>query len=162
MFIITFGFSPGFRQIATVDGTTGEIIERRLEHEAGEAEAFYAALPSPARVGMQATGHAHCFERVLVAQGHELCVGNPALIHATEVRKQKMGWRDALHILRFLLEDRLLQIWIPSPAERDARQLLRHRHKRVCFRTSVKNQSQALATGQGFRRIFRLNNLEAQ
>jgi hypothetical protein len=34
-----------------------------------------------------------------------------------------MGWRDALHILRFLLEERLLQIWIPLPAERDVWQL---------------------------------------
>jgi hypothetical protein len=28
-----------------------------------------------------------------------------------------MDWRDGLHILRFLLEDRLLQVWIPSPTE---------------------------------------------
>jgi transposase len=73
-----------------------------------------------------------------------------------------MDWRDGLHILRFLVEDRLVQIWIPSPAERDVRQQLRHRHKRVCFRTSVKNQLQTLATGHGIRRIFRLDNLEAR
>jgi hypothetical protein len=32
MFIVVFVFSPCFRQIAMVDSTTGEIIERRLEH----------------------------------------------------------------------------------------------------------------------------------
>jgi transposase len=144
-----------------VDGTSGEIIERRSEHEAGEAEAFYAALPSPARVGMQATGHTHCFERVLVAQGHELWVGKPALIRATEVRKQKMDWRDALHILPFRLEDRFLRMRVPFPTERDVWQLLRQWHKRVYFRTSVKNQLQPLPMGQGIHRIFQLNNLEA-
>ena len=73
-----------------------------------------------------------------------------------------MDWRDAFHILQFLRQDRPLQIWIPLPAERDVRQPQRHRHKRVCFRTSVKKRLQALATGQGLRRIFRLNNLEAR
>jgi hypothetical protein len=34
-----------------------------------------------------------------------------------------MGWQEALHIVRFLLKDGLLQIWIPLPAERDVWQL---------------------------------------
>jgi transposase len=73
-----------------------------------------------------------------------------------------MDRRDGLDILRFLLEDRLLRIWIPLPAERDVRQLLRRRQRRVYLRSSVKNQLQILAMGQGIRRIFRLNNLEAR
>ena len=40
-----------YQQIALVDQETGEFIERRLEHESGEARAFYAALSSPVRVG---------------------------------------------------------------------------------------------------------------
>src|SRR5215510_11250240 len=39
-----------------------------------------------------------------------------------------------------------------SPHRRDLRQLLRHRHKMVCLRTSVRNQLQALAMGQGIYR----------
>lgn len=35
------------RQIAMMDPETGELIERRLEHESGEARAFYAAQLSP-------------------------------------------------------------------------------------------------------------------
>jgi transposase len=45
------------------------------------------------------------------------------------VRKQKTDKRDAAHLLRLLLENRFPRIWIPSPAERDLRQLLRHRFK---------------------------------
>ena len=156
MLIIGCDFHTRFQQIAMLDTTTGEITERRLQHETGEAKAFYGALSSPARVGMEATGHAPWFERMLGEQGHELWVGNPALIRATVVRKQKTDSRDALHILQLLLEDRFPRIWVPSPAERDVRQLLRHRHKLVCFRTSVKNQLHALAMGQGVCRKTKL------
>ncbi len=31
-----------YQQIAMLDQETGELIERRLEHESGEARAFYA------------------------------------------------------------------------------------------------------------------------
>jgi hypothetical protein len=51
MIIIGCDFHTRFQQIAMLDPTTGEIIERRLEHENGEAEKFDATLPSPARVG---------------------------------------------------------------------------------------------------------------
>ena len=156
MLIIGCDFHTRFEQIAMVDTTTGGTMERRLEHETGETKAFYAALPSPARVGIEATGHAQWFERMLAGQGHELWVGNPALIRAAVVRKQKTDSRDALHILQLLIEDRFPRIWIPSPSERDVRQLLRHRHKLVCFRTSVKNQLHALALGQGICRRTKL------
>jgi len=33
-----------YQQVAMLDQETGELIERRLEHESGEARAFYAAL----------------------------------------------------------------------------------------------------------------------
>jgi len=57
MFIIGCDFHSRFQQIAMLDPTTGEVVERRLEHENGEAKnkTFYATLPSPARVGMEAT-----------------------------------------------------------------------------------------------------------
>jgi hypothetical protein len=56
--IIGSNFHSRFRQIAMLDPQTGEVIERRLEHENGEARKFHAALPTPARVGMEATGYA--------------------------------------------------------------------------------------------------------
>lgn len=101
------------------DTTTGEIIERRLEHASGEARTFYAALPGAARVGMEATGYAQWFERMLAEQGHELWVGDAAEIRAMRVRRQKTDSRDAYHLLDLLLGDRFPRIWIPPPAERD-------------------------------------------
>jgi transposase len=150
MLIVGCDFHSRFQQIAMLDPTTGEVIERRLEHENGEAQKFYATLPSPARVGMEATCDAPWFERVLQEHHHELWIGDAAEIRAAMVRKQKTDSRDALHILDLLATNRFPRIWVPSPAERDLRQMLRHRHKLVRFRTSVMNQLHALAMGQAF------------
>lgn len=166
MLIIGCDFHTRFQQIAMLDSETGEMIERRLEHPE-EVRMFYAALAGPTRVGMEATGHAGWFERMLRGCGHELWVGDAAEIRARVVRKQKTDSRDALHILDLLVTNRFPRIWIPSVAERDARQLLRHRVKLVCFRTSVRNQLQALAMGEGVCRRKKLwskvgrNELEA-
>jgi len=138
------------------DTETGEVVERRLEHGKGEAKRFYAELQKPVRVGMEATGYAQWFERMLAKLGHELWVGDAAKIRAARVRKQKTDSRDALHILDLLLQNRFPRIWIPTPAERDLRQLLRHRHKMVGLRTSVRNQLHALAMGQGVYRKKKL------
>jgi len=149
MLIIGCDYHTRFQQIAMLDTTTGEIIERRLEHANGEARKFYAALPGPARVGMEATFDARWFERLLAEYHHELWVGDAAKIRAAEVRKQKTDTRDAQHILDLLVREQFPRIWVPSPQERDLRQMLRHRHKLVGFRTSVENQLHALAMGEG-------------
>ena len=87
---------------------------------------------------------------------HELWIGDAAAICAARVRKQKTDSRDALHILDLLLTNRFPRIWVPSQAERDVRQMLRHRHKLVRFRTSVMNQLHGLAISQGLCRKTRL------
>lgn len=118
---------------------TGEWVERRLEHENGEARAFYARLPSPARVGMEATAPARGFERLLGECGYELWVGDAARLRASQVRQQKTGPRHAEPLLDLLLTNRFPRLGVPSLEERDARPLLPHRHPRVGMRTSVEN-----------------------
>ena len=156
MMIIGCDFHTRFQQIAMLDATTGELIERRLEHGNGDVEKFYGTLSGPARVGVEATINAQWFERMLHRYQHELWIGDAAEIRAARVRKQKTDSRDARHILDLLLANRFPRIWIPSPAERDVRQLVRHRHKLVRLRTSVMNQLHALAIGQGLCRKQKL------
>lgn len=129
MLIIGCDFHSRFQHIAMLDTQTGEIVERRLEHETGDAEQFYRSLPHTVRVGMESSGHAHWFERLLAELGHELWVGDAARIRAGVVRKQKTDARDASHIPDLLLTDRFPRVWRPSPVERDVRQLLVHRQK---------------------------------
>jgi len=50
------------------------------------------------------------------------------------------------------MEERFPRIWVPTPGQRDTRQLLLHRYKLVRLRVQVKNQLQALALNQGVRR----------
>ena len=150
MLIIGCDFHSRFQQIAMLDPTTGEVINRRLEHENGEAKKFYATLPSSARVGMEATCDAQWFERTLREHNHELWIGDATEIRAAMVRKQKTDPRDALHILDLLLTNRFPRIWVPSLTERDLRQMLRHRHKLVRFRTSVMNQLTPWRWGKAF------------
>ena len=61
MLITGCDFHTRYQQIAMMDTETGELVGRRLEHENGEARAFYASLPKPALIGMEATGHAQWF-----------------------------------------------------------------------------------------------------
>jgi transposase len=149
MNIIGCDLHTRFQQIALLDTETGEMLERRLEHETGEAQQFYAALSAPARVGIEASGYARWFERLLRDQGHELWIGNASAIRAARVRQQKTDARDAQLLLSLLVENRFPKIWVSSPAERDVWQLLRHRDKLVRWRTSLRNQLQALAMGEG-------------
>jgi transposase len=138
-----------YQQIAMLDEETGELIERRLEHESGEARAFYAALVGSVRVGIEATGHTRWFERMLTEMGHELWIGDAAQIRAAMVRKQKTDARDAAHLLEMLLSGRFPRLWRPTMAERDLRQLVWHRQKLVWMRNAVGNQLHALAMGEG-------------
>ena len=138
-----------YQQIAMLDAETGELVERRLEHESGEARAFYAGLAGAVRVGIEATGHTRWFERMLGELGQELWIGDAAQIRASVVRKQKTDARDAAHLLDLLLSNRFPQIWRPSLEERDLRQLVWHRQKLVWMRIAVGNQLHALAMGEG-------------
>jgi transposase len=127
MMIIGCDLHTRYQQIAMLDTETGEEVQRRLEHESGEARAFYSALQGPVRVGIEATGHTHWFEAMLAELGHELWMGDAAKIRASVIRKQKTDARDAEHLLDLLRQDRFPQIWRPSPEERDLRQLVWHR-----------------------------------
>lgn len=138
-----------YQQIAMLDEETGELIERRLEHENGEARAFYAKLEAPVRVGIEATGHTRWFERMLAELGHELWIGDAAEIRASVVRKQKTDERDAVHLLELLESGRFPRLWRPTMAERDLRQLVWHRQKLVWMRNAIGNQLHALAMGEG-------------
>ena len=151
MIIIGVDFHPEFQQIASVDTETGEFQEERLAHRE-DAETFYRALAGQkVRVGMEASGHARWFERLLAELQFELWIGDAAEIQSKRVRKQKTDRQDAQLILRLMLKDDFPRIWVPSWENRDLRQLLWHRHRMVQMRTRIMNQLQALALNEGLR-----------
>ena len=90
--------------------------------------------------------------------------GGRQLMHRAEAEKFYRGLkekpvrigmndrRDADHILKLMLKDDFPRIWIPTPENRDLRQLIWHRHRLVGMRTRVMNQLQAVAMNEGIRR----------
>ena len=165
MYIVGVDYHPSFQQIAFLDQETGECGDRRLDHSDGEAERFYRELRQKGvsmRVGLEATGYSRWFERLLVELGIEVWIGNAAEIKAKRVRKQKTDRQDAQLLLKLLEENRFPRIWVPSPENRDLRQLLWHRHRLVQMRTRIMNQLQALAMNEGKRWKHRLWSAEGR
>ena len=156
MIIIGCDLHTRTQQIAMLDTATGEVVERRLEHENGEAKRFYEELKEPALVGIESTGFARWFQEMLAELGHELVVGDAAKIRAMEPRRQKHDRRDAEHLLNLLVRGDFPRLWLPSAEERDVRVLVEHRHQLVELRTRAKNGLQAMALSYGLRRRGRL------
>jgi hypothetical protein len=73
-------------------------MERRLEHESGEARAICAVLQGR-RVGIEAARHTRWFERMLAEMGHELWIGDAAQIRTGGPLKPGFGLTGALRQL---------------------------------------------------------------
>ncbi len=131
MMIIGVDYHPSFQAVAFLIEETGECGEQELHHSDGQAEKFYRDLKQRGicvRVGMEATGYSRWFERLLAELGFEVWMGDPAEIKAKRVKKQKYDREDARLLLRLMRENNFPQVWVPSPENRDLRQLLWHRH----------------------------------
>jgi transposase len=162
MNIIGCDFHTRFQQIAMLDSETGEVVEKRLEHENEEAKRFYEGLKEPALVGIETMGYTRWFAEMLQELGHELVVGEAAKIRAMNPRKQKHDRRDAEHLLNLLLKGEFPKIWLPAAAERDVRVFVEHRHQLVELRTRAQNGLQAIALSYGLRRRGRLRSQAGQ
>jgi transposase len=76
MIIIGVDFHPEFQQIASVDTDTGEFKEQRLAHRE-EGEKFLpraGGWGQKVRLGMEASGHARWFERLMAALQGLFCL----------------------------------------------------------------------------------------
>jgi transposase len=134
-----------------LDGDTGEVVERTLTHEGEAVREFYASIPRPAVVGIEATGSMAWFLQLLEELAIPCRVGHPAAVRKAETRRQKHDRRDADLLLKLLVEDRFPAIWMPSTEQRDLRALLLHRHQWVRMRTRVQQALQAMAMSHGLR-----------
>jgi len=150
------------QRLAMLDVETGEVEECVLRHEGDRVREFYRALPHPVRVVIEASGSMPWFLELMEELGIECLVGHPAKIRAQEPRKQKNDRRDALLLLRLLIEHRFPAIWMPKVEQRDLRALLRHRHLWVRMRVGIQNALQAIALSHGLRHGAKLWNQEGQ
>jgi transposase len=156
MNIIGCDFHSRTQVIAMLETETGEVVQKRLDHESGEARRFYEGLKGPTLVGIESTGYARWFAEMLAELGHELVVGEAGKIRASETRKQKHDRRDAEHLLNLLVRGDFPKIWLPAVEQRDVRVFVEHRHQLVELRTRAQNGLQAMALSYGLRRRSRL------
>src|SRR6266576_5653373 len=140
------------QSIAMLDRDTGAVIEKTLKHDGEAVREFYASIPPPVVVGIEATGSMGWFLRLMEELAIECRVGHPVAIRKAEARRQIHDRRDAALLLRLLAEDRFPTIWMPSKELRDLRALLLHRHQWVRMRTRVQNALQGMALANGLRR----------
>jgi transposase len=150
------------QSIAMLDRDTGEVVEKTLMHEGGAVREFYASIPPPVVVGIEATGSMGWFLRLMEELAIECRVGHPTAIRKAETRRQKHDRRDAALLLQLLAEDRFPAIWMPSTEYRDLRSLLLHRHQWVRMRTRVQNALHAIVLAHGVRRGHALWNRDGQ
>ena len=124
--------------------------------ETERQSSYHRRLPTASLIGIEACGNSQWFVDLLQRLGHEVWIGDAAQIRASYVRKQKTDRRDAMHILKLLIEGRFPRLWTPNAEERDLRQLLVHRHKLVSIRTRVKGGLQHLALNRGLQKKSKL------
>ena len=104
------------QQVAVLDTDTGEVLDQELAHWGDAVERFYARLPEPVTVGIEARAILSGSMLSCSASGITLLVGEAAKIRAMVVRKTKTDRRDARHLLDLSKHDRFPMVWMPDPA----------------------------------------------
>ena len=103
-------FHPHQQTVCWCDRSTGEIKTTNLFHNLPALKEFYQTMP-PSIVGIEASTNALWFEALLADTGHELRVGNPALIRAKATSRHKSDKRDAELIFDLLTKNEFPTLW---------------------------------------------------
>ncbi len=122
----------------------GELTQHRLVNDVGRVEQFFAQLPTPAPVAIEASGTWWWLVDLLESLGHHPVLSHPKQTKAIAAARLKNDRVDAERLLLLLRGDLLPKVWIPPRALREARELLRHRVSLVWVRTGIKNRLLAL------------------
>lgn len=148
-FYIGVDFHAHQQTVAWCDKQTGEIRTLDLVHDPEKVREFYASLPEPAIIGIEASSRAAWFENMLFEIGHKLFVGNPVLIRKRATSRHKNDRRDAELILELLMRGEFPALWRRPPESNRILEILRVRSNLVRQRTQVYNRLQALAHNAG-------------
>lgn len=151
---VAIDFHARSQTIRWVTEGDGEIHSAFLNHETDDVRAFYASLPGPVIVGLEAHGYTGWFEQLLSELGVTVRIGDAARIRACQTRKQKNDNRDAELILELMTGGRFPTIYRPGPESRTVLQQLRFRHNLVRMRTRIANALVAIALSSGAKRRF--------
>jgi len=138
-------FHARTQTVCWCDTTDGLVHQHTLDHQKDDVRGFYAQFAVPAVVGLEATGYARWFHRLLESLGHHLLVGDAYVIRKCALRRQKNDRRDAELLLDLLLHGDFPAVHIPPVASQAVLRLVRYRQRLVEMQTKLRNGLQALA-----------------
>ena len=141
-------FHPHQQTVCWCEIGTGEIKTLTLFHTSPALKEFYQTMP-PSIVGIEASTNALWFEALLADTGHELRVGNPALIRAKATSRHKSDKRDAELLFDLLTKQEFPTLWRRDRASSQVLDLLKLRLSFVTQRTQLYNRLQALGHSFG-------------
>jgi transposase len=144
-------FHARTQTVCWCDTENGVIHQRTLDHDRDDVRGFYAQFAAPAIVGLESSGYAAWFHRLLAELGHQVQVGDAFQIRQFAKRRQKNDRRDAELLLDLLLRGDFPAVHVPPPASREVLSLLRYRHRLVRMRTMLRNGLQAVALNHQLR-----------
>lgn len=130
------------------DGTVIGKAQRVLNDPQRLTSAVLAAGGHP-RVVLEATYGWYWAVDALVQAGAEVHLAHPLGVKMFTLRRTKNDERDARDLADLLRLGRLPEAWIAPPQVRELRELVRHRHKMVALRSSLKAQIHAVLAKRG-------------
>ena len=122
----------------------GELTQHRLPNDLAHLEPFFAQLPTPSPIAIEASGTWWWLVDLLERLGHQPVLSHPKETKAIASARLKNDKVDAQRLALLLRGDLLPTVWIPPASLREARELIRHRISLVWLRTRVKNRLQAM------------------
>jgi transposase len=130
------------------DGTQVGKAQRIINDPARLKAAVTGAGANP-RVVLEATYGWYWAVDTLAQAGAEVHLAHPLGVSMFRLRRVKNDERDARDLADLLRLGRLPEAWIAPPQVRELRELVRHRHKLVQLRSSLKSQVHAVLAKRG-------------
>jgi transposase len=97
-----------------LDGSTGEVFERRLTPDPREILEWIASLPAPVSATYEAGPTGFGLARALLAAGIECVVAAPSRLQRPSGDRVKTDVRDARHLARLLHLGEIVAVTVPG------------------------------------------------
>lgn len=110
-----------------LDGSTGELFERRLTPDHGEIGGWVRSLPGLVAVTYEAGPTGFGLARFLIGEGIDCRVAAPSMLQRPSGDRVKTDVRDARHLARLLHLGEIVAVAVPSVEQEAARDLVRAR-----------------------------------
>lgn len=134
-----------FTVAAALNPETGQVTERRLEHDDPDGiAAFLESFDEAVRVTLETTGNWYWLADLIEESGASV-----RLCHTVEAKRRRRGRAkndrlDAIGLAELSAEDRVPESYVPVRDDRDRRERHRFRIRLVRIQTALKNWIHAL------------------